>query len=101
MADSEAAGQADEGADLAEKIRECAEALGIAPNELGWHQFQTFASDRWGGAAVNEIQKSLSRLGGYRAVRGRHFPETFAAVVPVGHRLKGNSTLLDESGETS
>lgn len=57
---------------VAELIKECAEAQGVDPSEIAWLDFQTWVRETNGD--VKTLQSSLSKIGGYNAIRDSFYP---------------------------
>jgi predicted phosphodiesterase len=58
---------------IADVIGECAEAIGVAPHELTWHEFRRYINHAWGENSAGIARYNITRAGGFNQIRDAYF----------------------------
>ncbi len=72
---------------IASVMEECAEVLGMPPYEMTWYEFRKYINFKYGENDRGIARYSITRAGGYNAIRDAYFPPKPTKIIVEKRRM--------------
>lgn len=83
---------------IATVMEDCAEELGMPPHELQWHEFRRWINFRFGTNDCGIAKHSITRAGGFNAIKNSHFLPIPTKVMVEKKRLVDQARMNSKLG---
>lgn len=87
-------------AHVASVLQACSEEIGVPPHELTWNEFKAFIKQRWGENNEHIAKNTITRAGGFNAIRDAYFPILPSQNIVDRERLKEHVNLNRRLGKS-
>lgn len=78
---------------IRDHIQKCADSLELPPHELTASEFFTFIRRRWGEDNMKIAKNTITRAGGFNAIKERYFPTLATPTIVSKVRLKEHQAV--------